>query len=188
MVACEGAKLTIELEAVFPTRLDYEKSAASVDLGAKVQIGHVALSEVQLVRGSPTVLLSATVPPSLPPGQYDLSVKFNDDRPEAILANAFSVAPTLYPDSFLLDPIRDQTRGIPFLISVRAQGPNASRFNCTVTLSSNHGHLAPTLSDSFQRGIRLQQVMIDAAHPRMQIRVEDDQGHFGLSNPFIVDP
>jgi hypothetical protein len=188
MVACEGATVNLELDAVFPTHLDYQKSGASVDLGLAVRIGSLGLTDAHLVRGSPTVLLSATVPPSLAPGQYDVGIKVNDDRPEQILPNGFTVTPTLYPDSYALNPVHDQAVVVPFVITIRAQGPKAGQFNCTVAISSNHGSISPTVSGSFQHGFRVQQVTISSTHPRMEITVTDDAGHLGSSNAFSVNP
>ncbi len=185
MVACEGATVLVEIDAVLPTHLDFGQSQASAQPALSLRIGAVLVGSGNYALGG---VLSAAVPPVFSPGTYDLGLRLSDGRPEAILPAAFAVKPNPYPDRYSLDFVSDQRRGQPFQITIRAVGPNATSYNCTVALSSSPGAIAPGASGAFQRGVRTERVTIDSAHPSVVITVRDEGGKTGSSNSFRVDP
>ena len=185
MVACEGSTVSVSVDAVLPTHLDYGQSEASANPELFLRIGPVPVGAGEY---SPGGVLTASVPPVLAPGVYDVGLRLSDGRPEGILRSAFTVRPNPYPDSYSLDFVQDQTRRIPFAITIRSVGPNESAYNCTVSLSSNRGSISPAVSGAFQRGVRTETVTIDMANPSVIITVRDDLGRSGSTNPFRVNP
>lgn len=185
MIACEGATVTVDAEVVLPTYLDYGHSAASASPDVSLRIGSIAVGTGKY---SPGGLLVADVPPLFAPGRYDVALRVSDGRPEAVDAAAFAVAPTPYPDGYTVDFVPDQTQGQPFPITLRASGLNGPAYNCTVALSTNRGSLFPTQSHPFLRGVRTEWVTIPSAVSSVVITARDDNGGFGSSNPFRVNP
>jgi hypothetical protein len=185
MVACEGATVSVNVEAVLPTRFDYGQSQVSANPDVSLRIGAVPVGSGKYAPGG---LLTAAVPPVFAPGSYDVGLRVSDGRPEAILPDGFTVSPNPYPESYSIDFVRDQTQGQPFAITIRAVGPNASAYNCTVGLSSNRGTISPTVSGNFQVGVRTERVAIDSPQPSVVITVQDDIGRSGSSNAFRVNP
>ena len=185
MVACEGAAVTVGVDAILPTRFDYSQSSASANPDIGLRIGAVPVGSGKYVPGG---LLTAAVPPVFAPGNYDIGLRLSDGRPEAILPAGFAVRPNPYPDGYRLDFVPDQTQGQPFAITLHALGSNASLYKCAVALSSDRGAISPRVSGNFQLGVRTERVIIDRPSPSVVITVQDDGGHFGLSNPFRVGP
>jgi hypothetical protein len=184
MVACEGASVSVDVEVVLPTHVDYGHSEASVNPDIALRIGAIPVGSGKYVPGG---LLNAAIPPVFAPGEYDVGLRVSDGRPEAILAGGFSVKPTSYPDGYTIDFIPDQIQSEPFAITIRAQGGNASAFNCTVAISSSRGPLSPTVSGRFQNGMRTEWITIDTPRTSVVITVRDDVGRSGSSNPFRVN-
>ena len=185
MGACEGAAVTVGVDAILPTRFDYSQSSASANPDIGLRIGAVPVGSGKYVPGG---LLTAAVPPVFAPGNYDIGLRLSDGRPEAILPAGFAVRPNPYPDGYRLDFVPDQTQGQPFAITLHALGSNASLYKCAVALSSDRGAISPRVSGNFQLGVRTERVIIDRPSPSVVITVQDDGGHFGLSNPFRVGP
>src|SRR5260370_37993955 len=71
MVACEGAAVTVGVNAILPTRFDYSQSAASANPDISLRIGAVPVGSGKYVPGG---LLTADVPPVLSPGSYDVGL------------------------------------------------------------------------------------------------------------------
>jgi hypothetical protein len=185
MVACEGSTVSVLVDAVLPTHVDYGQSEATANPALSLRIGAVPVGTGTYLPGG---VLTASVPPVFVPGVYDVGVRLSDGRPEGILSSAFTVTSNPYPDSYGIDFVNDQTRRVPFAITIRAVGPNSSAYNCTVSLSSNRGVISPAVSGPFQRGVRTQTVTIDSANASVVINVQDDIGRSGSSNPFRVNP
>ena len=185
MVACEGTTVSVDAELVLPTHLDYGQSEASANPDIALRIGAV---QVGSGKYSPGGLLVADVPPTFPPGSYDVGLRVSDGRPEAVVPAGFTVKPTPYPGAYTIDSVADQTAGQPFAITIRASGANAPAYNCTVALSSNYGALSPSQSRPFLRGVRTEWVTIDTPHPSVVVTARDDNGGQGSSNSFRVNP
>jgi hypothetical protein len=185
MVACEGATVTVSVDAILPTNFDYAQSAATANPDVSLRIGAVPVGSGRYAPGG---LLMAAVPPVLSPGTYDVGLRLSDGRPEAVLWGGFAVRANPYPDSYLLDFVPDQTQGQPFPITLRAVGSNAPIYNCAVALTSDHGAISPRVSGNFQLGVRTERVTIDRPFPAVVITVRDEGGGSGSSNPFRVAP
>ncbi len=186
MVACKGAAVTVAVEAVLPTHLDYNKSEATVVPDFDLRIGPISIGSQYLRDG----ILMATVPPLLAPGVYDVGLRFWDGRPEAVLARAFTVTPNPSLAGFSIDSVPVQTRNVPFLITIRALGPNAPVFECSAGLSTNRGTITPVATGRFQQGLRTELVTLGTAYPSMVITVMDAEtpSRSVSSNPFQVNP
>ncbi len=184
MVACEGTTVTVSVEAVLPTHLDYNKSEATAVPDLNLRIGPISIG----YQYAPGGILTGAVPPLLAPGPYDVGLQFWDGRPEAVLAQGFTVTPSPSPAGYSIDFIPDQMRNVPFPISISAQGPNAPLFECSVGLSASVGTITPVATGRFQRGLRTQLVTLSTASPSMVIiMVMDGRGNRGSSNQFRVD-
>jgi hypothetical protein len=85
-----------------------------------------------------------------------------------------------------IEPIPDQVRGVPFVITLRAEGPEAANFTGQVQISSNKGRVDPNLSNTFSGGVRRQEVVLDkqGGHVVLTVRVGKDL--VAHSNPFKV--
>ena len=185
MVACEGATVTVDAEVVLPTHLDYGHSEASANPDLSLRIGGIAGGSGKYVPGG---LFTVEVPSLFAPGSYDVSLRVSDGRPEAVAPGAFTVKPTPFPDRYTIDFVADQWQGQLFPITIRAGGTNASAYNCSVALTTSQGSLSPRRSGPFLRGVRIEWVTIDSARSSVVIGVRDDNGGFGFSNPFRVNP
>ena len=189
MVACEGTTVSVTVQAVLPTHLDYNKSQVTATVDLQLRIGPVAVGPGKYVNGG---TLTAAVPPVLAPGLYDVGLQLWDQRAEAVLPSAFTVKPnpTLTEPGYSISAIADQRSGVPFNITFRALGPNAATFSCRASLSSNRGPISPSATGRFEQGVRTEQVVLDFVNtnPSTIISVLDADGNFGLSNPFRVNP
>ncbi len=184
MVACEGASVSVDVDLVLPTHVNYGQSEATANPDIALRIGAVPVGSGRYAPGG---LLTAAVPPVFAPGEYDVGLRVSDGRPEAILAGGFSVKPTPYPDGYTIDFVPDQIQTEPFAITLRARGANASAFNCTVGIFTSRGAISPTVSGPFQSGLRTEWMRIDTPLPSVVITVRDDIGRSGSSNPFRVN-
>ena len=85
-----------------------------------------------------------------------------------------------------IDPIPEQLRGVPFVITLRAEGPDAALFEGQALLSVNKGHVSPNLSDAFHQGVLQQQVVLDKQGGDVVLTVRVGKGLTVQSNPFRV--
>ncbi|PTL79062.1 hypothetical protein [Vitiosangium sp. GDMCC 1.1324] len=85
-----------------------------------------------------------------------------------------------------IEPIPDQVRGVPFIVTLRAEGPDAARFAGRVQLSSSKGHVSPNLSDPFSKGVRQERVVLDKQSGNVVLTVRVGKDIVAQSNPFKV--
>lgn len=172
-------EITVRLEAVFPMTFDYGKRTVDLNTQVTVRLGGQEL----LVEGVEAQRLTALVPAGLPVGAQELLVTLADGR-EGALTPGFTVLPA--PEAaFTFDPIPDQLVGEPFSITLHASGPDAARFEGTVTLESGKGRLSPRTSGSFTAGVHTEQITID--QPGLNwVTATDADGNQGSSAPFHV--
>ena len=82
-----------------------------------------------------------------------------------------------------------EVRGVPFLLVLHAEGPQAASFQGMVTLSINKGTITPSVAGPFVGGMATVLVVLEVpAGPSVVITATDDQGHQGSSHPFWVRP
>ena len=91
-------------------------------------------------------------PRSCPTGSYDVTVELGDGR-LATATDAFVVTPGDWPVGYTIDMIGNQTSGIPFGVTLRAQGaPGRRDYGGTVNLSVPGATVTPTISGPFTAG------------------------------------
>lgn len=88
--------------------------------------------------------------------------------------------------SLSIDPIEDQLRDVPFVITLRADGPDAARFSGQVQITSNKGHVSPNVSNAFSGGVRQERVVLDKQGGQVVLTVRVGKDLIVQSNPFKV--
>lgn len=186
MAANESILLTVELDTAPPFIIDYGQSSAEILNSAQVSIGGQEF-EISQVENQGTRLIVA-IPPGLPVGPQEFKVKFADGR-QATFESGFEVKPPLNITGMLIYPIASQVRLKPFSIRIQMQGPDAELFQGRVKLSANRGNITPTVSDPFERGLRIQEVVMDdTGGSNVTITAEDYAGHSVTSADFRLGP
>ncbi len=179
--ASSSGPVTVTLDAVLPTLVDYGASAATVDDRLTLKIGPRAFG--------PSVWTDAGVvtdflPSVLSEGRYDITVQLGDGR-SATATNAFQVTAGAWPVGYTIDTIPSQTSGVPFGVTIRAQGAPDGGYGGTVSLSVPGARVAPVTSGPFVTGVLVQVITVTADQPgNFQLVVSDLAGHIGTSLPF----
>jgi hypothetical protein len=183
MLESDAVDVVVEVEAVMDFQVDYPASTASVDRTLVLSIGPQVVGNNRYETNG---VLHAFVPSKLQAGTYDVSMMLPDQR-SATLSQAFTVLPGLWPDGYLIDPIADQQRDVPFTITIRATGANAPGFRGTVDLDSSNGVMNPEVTGPFENGgVRVQTVVFTSAVGMTRIRLSDLHGRSAMSNNFRV--
>lgn len=177
-----AAEIALALEAILPFRLDYADEAAAVDWPTLQLAG----ASIPLEPTAQRNVFRARIPAGLDPGTHDVVVRLSDGR-SAVLADAFEVTPALRLSGFEFDTIPDQQVGVPFDITLRAQGMDAAAFSGFADLSASRGEIAPQQTGRFIRGVRTETVTLDASNRAMALTARNG-GSQGRSNAFTVTP
>jgi hypothetical protein len=184
-LASEASQVVVQVDGVLPTSLDYDRSSDEENADVSLLVGTLA---VGTGRWQPNGALSGNVPSLLAPGTYDVQVGFADGR-TGTLAQAFTVSPGRWPTGYTVAPIAAQRAGVPFQISVHAEGPNGPEFHGNVLLHVLKAPaVTPSLSDPFQAGELTQQVTVSRPASGVVLFVTDLDGNLGASNAFDVTP
>lgn len=85
-----------------------------------------------------------------------------------------------------IEPIPDQVRGVPFTITLRAEGPEAADFTGQVQLSSNKGRVSPNLSRAFSQGVLRERIILDKQGGQVVLTVRVGKNIVAQSNAFRV--
>ncbi len=210
----EPVLVHVSLDAVLPIRVDYGRQEART---APLHVwigGEPAHVHQYALDGT----LDVAVPAGLTTGSHDLRVALADGResvrPGAL--TLVTAAPGGWPDAgptpcelrdcpsgdagterpmqrgdvtgFVLEPLEDQRRGEPFLVVIRAEGPQAARFSDTVSLTVNkkNGTVSPNTLGPFDAGVHTQHVTVTAHGGNIKLTVTDAFGAQGTSNGFKV--
>lgn len=202
-----GETVTLTLDAPLPVKVDYGHGTATL-LTPTLLIGG---QEVTLIRVEQDGTLQARVPGSLPAGQQEVRLEMGDGS-ESISEQGLTVLPQppditprsvdggpadpnadpsevrpLLVTGVHIDPIPDQVRGVPFSITLRAEGPEAALFEGQVLLSTSKGRISPNLSHPFLKGVRHEQVVIDEKQGgHVVLTVRAGKTIVAQSNPFKV--
>lgn len=181
--ASSSGPVTVTLDAVLPTLVDYGASAATVDERLTLKIGPRSFGpRVWTDAGVVTDFL----PSVLPEGRYDVTVQLGDGR-SATAASAFHVTAGAWPVGYTIDTIPSQNSGVPFGVTIRAQGAPDGGYGGTVSLSVAGARVAPVTSGPFVAGVLVQVITVTADEPgNFQLVVSDLAGHSGTSLPFRV--
>ena len=122
----------------------------------------------------------------LPQGSYDVTVELGDGR-LATATDAFRVTAGDWPVGYSIDTIPDQRSGIPFGVTLRAQGPTAGGFDGTVNLSVPGATVSPAVSGPFTAGVRVEVITVTVDRPgNYHLDVSDLGGRTGRSLDFRV--
>jgi hypothetical protein len=214
VVSGETSTITLELDAPLPMKVDYGKRTATV-LPPMVLIGgqRVAVTAMtqegmlqatvpaDLAAGPQEVRLeledghTSAQSPGLtvlpPPPELQLVDEGGDPGTPLPDPGTGTPDPTgggrlLHVTGLRIDPIGDQVRGVPFVITLRAEGPEAAAFTGQVQLTANKGHVSPHLSQAFSGGVRQEQVVLDKQGGQVVLTVRVGKDIIAQSNPFKV--
>ena len=184
MVASQPTAVSVQVVAQLAVQIDYGQSELDVNTQIQVEIGPEAVGSGTYPAGG---LVQGTLATVLAPGTYDASVKMGDGR-TALSPGALTVTPGTWPRAYAIDPVGDQTSGVPFSATLRAVGPGASSFNGNVLLSLiGGGTLTPGVSGAFSAGLCIQTLVVTGTGETTLV-VSDIAGGTGQSLPFTVGP
>lgn len=180
----QAPPVTLELDAQPSGLADFSAGTIALQPGVDVYVGAQRVGRAPLEADGRVHL---RLPPGLPVGLQTVRARLEDGR-EAVERDALNVLPARSLTGYTVDPVDDQVAGVPFVLTVRAEGPDAPRFDGVVLLSVNKGDLAPELSSPFVAGVLAQQVTITVPNVGVQVRVQDAAGRVAVSVPFRVAP
>ncbi len=194
----EAATIALELDAPLPMKVDYGKRTATLLGTPSLRIGG---QEVGLLGLEQDGTLLATVPANLMVGLQDVQLALGDGS-ESIREHGLTVLPpppspmtqldggSTEPQLLLtglqIDPIPDQVRGVPFDITLRAEGHQAAAFAGQALISTNKGRITPNMSGAFTQGVRREQVVLDKQGGGVILTVRVGDSIIARSNPFKV--
>jgi hypothetical protein len=185
VLASDANPVTVRVNGVLPTTVDYDRSRQTVDPSVSLLVGTLAVGSGTWEPGGK---LTAVVPSLLAPGSYDVQVSFADGR-MGVLPLAYQVAPGHWPDGYTVDPISPQRAGVPFTVSLHATGADGPAFSGNVMIHViNASAIKPSLSEPFAQGALTQTVTIPLQAKGAVVNVIDLLGHGGVSNAFDVLP
>jgi hypothetical protein len=184
MVASQPTQVSVQVDAVLGFQVDYGQSSVSADSRMQVLVGRVELGTGNY---PPDGLVRGVVPTVLPAGTYNVTVQMGDGR-AATLRNAFTVDGGSWPAAYSIDPISDQHANVTFSVTLRAVGPQASRFAGNVLLSLlGDGTVTPNISGAFSSGVLTENVTITGTGEFTLLASDINDGN-GQSAPFTVGP
>lgn len=208
VVSGEAATIVLTLDAPLPVKVDYGEQTATL-VTPTLLIGG---QQVAITRVQEDGTLLASVPERLPAGTQEIRLELENGN-ESISEQALTVLPLppeMMPRSaggdpadprpepgngegkelrvtgLSIDPIPEQVRGVPFFITLRAEGPDAALFEGQVQLTANKGRVSPNLSRSFSKGVRQEQVVLDKQGGGVVLTVRVGAHLVARSNPFKV--
>ena len=203
VVSGETATIALTLDAPLPVKVDYGHGTATL-LTPTLLIGG---QEVTITHVEQDGTLRASVPGSLSAGPQDVRLEMGDGS-ESISEQGLTVLPQppdiapwsedggpadpggegrpLLVTGIRIDPIPDQVSGVPFSVTLRAEGPEAALFEGQVQLTTNKMGIDPKLSRPFSKGVRQEQVRIDKQGGNVVLIVRVGPSLIAQSNPFKV--
>jgi hypothetical protein len=194
----EAATIALELDAPLPVKIDYGKRTATLLGTPTLRIGG---QEVTIQGLEQDGKLLATVPANLMEGLQDVQLELGDGS-ESIREQGLTVlppppapapmsdggiaGPPLDLTGIQIDPIADQVRDVPFVITLRAEGPEAAAFTGQVLISTNKGRVTPNMSGAFTQGVRQERVVLDKQGGNVVLTIRVGDSVVAQSNPFRV--
>ncbi|WPB74889.1 hypothetical protein KYC5002_38580 [Archangium violaceum] len=206
----EAATVAVKLDGPLPVKVDYGKQTATLVTPTLLIGGQAA--PITHVEQDGTLL--ATLPGSLSAGLQDVRLELANGS-GSVSEQGLTVLPLppeldedggpgdpgtdpgtgngggdqeLRVTGVLIEPIPDQVRDVPFTITLRVEGPDAALFEGQVQLSTNKGRISPNLSNSFSKGVRQEQVILDKQGGNMVLTVRVGSTLVAKSNSFKVSP
>jgi hypothetical protein len=187
MISSGTASVVITVDAVLPFKVDYNTGTISVFRSLLANVGNVVVGNGRYENDG---MLPAFIPSRLQPGLHDVTVTLSDGR-VGVLAGAFTVTPGSWPASgFTIDPIANpQTAGVPFALTIRAQGAFSATFNGTVDYFVAGVSTVPSTTAPFLNGVRSETVVVvsPTRGTPTHVTATDLLGRIAVSNDFIVN-
>jgi len=191
MTSSSFADVIIAVDAVLPFSVDYGAGEATVDPLILLSVDPIPVGGGTF---QPNGRLPARIPSKLAPGAHDVTVTLvgaEGDSRTGVLAGGFIVTPGLWPSSgFAIAPIpTPQHVDVPFLITITAQGTNASSFNGTLDYVITGVTPKPVTTNPFTNGVYQESVVIHSPTMGMvHVAAYDQPGRIATSNDFSVIP
>ena len=182
--ASSSGPVTVTVDAILPTLADHGLDTVTVDDSLTLKIGPRAFGPS---RWADAGVITDFLPSVLPEGSYDVTVELGDGR-LTTATGAFQVTRGAWPVGYTIDMIGAQTSGLPFGVTIRAQGAPDGGYSGTVFLSVPGATVSPTISGPFDGGFRVEviTVTVGTAGPH-HLEVSDlSGGPGGRSLDFFV--
>ncbi|RPH64460.1 MAG: hypothetical protein EHM78_26550 [Myxococcaceae bacterium] len=182
--ASSSGPVTVTLDAVLPTVADHGASTVSVDDRLTLTIGPRPFGPSHWADAG---VITDFLPSVLSEGSYDVMVELGDGR-LAMATDVFRVTAGTWPVGYTIDTIPDQHSGIPFGVTLRAQGGQNGGYIGTVNFSVPGATVSPAVSGPFVGGVRVEVITVTVDRPASyQLEVSDLAGRRGRSLFFYVN-
>jgi hypothetical protein len=184
MVASDPTAVSVQVEAQLGFQVDFGTGGLSADSAMQVTVGPLALGDGMYPPGG---LVKGVLPTVIAPGSYDVTLTMGDGR-TAVRHGAFTVDAGTWPASYSIDAVGAQESGVPFSVTLRAEGARAAGFRGNVLLGLiGDGTLTPEVSGAFDAGVCVDVVTVTGTG-EFSLTASDIAGDNGQSAPFTVAP
>ncbi|HEY1334890.1 MAG TPA: hypothetical protein VGF31_11590 [Myxococcaceae bacterium] len=181
--ASTSGPVTVTIDAVLPTVADHGTNTVTVDDRLTVTIGPRPFGPS---RWTDAGVITDFMPSVLPEGSYDVTVELGDGR-LATASDALHITPGEWPVGYTVGMIGDQTSGVPFGVTLRAQGAPDAGYTGTVFLSVPDATVVPSVTGPFSANLRVETITVTVDHPgQYHLEVMDLDGRPGRSLDFHV--
>lgn len=181
--ASSSGAVTVTLDAVLPTFADHGLNTVTVDDSLTLKIGPRRFGPSHWADAG---VISDFLPSVLPEGSYDVTVELGDGR-LTTATGAFRVTAGAWPVGYTVDMIGGQRSGIPFGVTIRAQGAPDGGYDGTVNFTVPGATVSPGISGPFAAGVRVEVITVTAGSPgQYHLDVSDLAGRTGRSLDFHI--
>lgn len=187
MSSSGSVTVLITVDAVLPFTVDYDTGTVTVIRSLLASVGNTTVGNQRYENDG---MLPALVPSRLQQGSHNVSVTLSDGRGDT-LVDAFTVTPGNWPASgFIIDPIANPQRaGVPFALTIRAQGAFSATFGGTVDYFIKDVSGTPSIAGPFVNGVWSEGIVIASPTRGIptHITATDLLGRIAVSNDFVVN-
>jgi len=181
--ASSSGPVTVTLDAVLPTLADHGLDTITIDDRLTLKIGPRPFGPS---RWADAGVITDFLPSVLPDGTYDVTVELGDGR-LTTASSAFRVTPGTWPTGYIIDMIANQKSGVPFGVTLRAQGGQDGGYDGTVNLSVPGATVDPGISGPFVAGVRVEVITVTVNHSgQYHLDISDLAGRVGHSLNFQI--
>jgi hypothetical protein len=181
--ASSSGPVTVTLDAVLPTLADHGLNSITVDDSLTLRIGPRPFGPSHWADAG---VITDFLPSVLPEGSYDVTVELGDGR-LTTASSAFRVSAGSWPTGYIIDMIANQKSGVPFGVTLRAQGGRDGGYDGTVNLSVPGATVDPVISGPFVAGVRVEVITVTTSHSgQYHLDVSDLAGRAGQSLNFQI--
>jgi hypothetical protein len=181
--ASSSGPVTVTVDAVLPTLADHGAQTVTIDDRLTMKIGPRSFGPAHWADAG---VISDFLPSVLPEGTYDITVELGDGR-LSTATGAFRVTQGFWPIGYTIDMIGGQTSGVPFGVTMRAQGAPDGGYGGTVNLAVAGATVSPTISGPFNAGVRVEVITVTVNNPgQYRLDISDLAGRVGHSVFFQV--